>query len=330
MSMYKKRTTALKTTMDEYDSISKDDVRSKHIKFDPAEIVLPDDWYAQNTQYASRDEMKKDLGQSQVDIIERRQASNRFYGDSEQVDFENMSDVQKRALSDMYGKDTKNLDIYRKGGKFYVDQKYNITGEAGVANPIELTDPDFTTSAATKEAASEAAPSQPEIGSTNIMELFNVNPETGGNLTEAAKNFYDTSYSKDNPVLDVLQDEKWMRKARKEYNKTIAKPDAFGRTSEDRMPFERWVMNMYKPKGQDRPLHNAAKSWERINKDDGNRELKGGSKGVVESMRSPSNPFDRYKEMQREGGEATVTNKLKYTNPNHMLNKRTMSFRKKR
>ncbi len=330
MSMYKKRTTALKTTMDEYDSISKDDVRSKHIKFDPAEIVLPDDWYAQNTQYASRDEMKKDLGQSQVDIIERRQASNRFYGDSEQVDFENMSDVQKRALSDMYGKDTKNLDIYRKGGKFYVDQKYNITGEAGVANPIELTDPAFTTSEATKEAASEAAPSQPEIGSTNIMELFNVNPETGGNLTEAAKSFYDTSYSKDNPVLDVLQDEKWMRKARKEYNKTIAKPDAFGRTSEDRMPFERWVMNMYKPKGQDRPLHNAAKSWERINKDDGNRELKGGSKGVVESMRSPSNPFDRYKEMQREGGEATVTNKLKYTNPNHMLNKRTMSFRKKR
>ena len=330
MSMYKKRTTALKTTMDEYDSISKDDVRSKHIKFDPAEIVLPDDWYAQNTQYASRDEMKKDLGQSQVDIIERRQASNRFYGDSEQVDFENMSDVQKRALSDMYGKDTKNLDIYRKGGKFYVDQKYNITGEAGGANPIELTDPAFTTSEATKEAASEAAPSQPEIGSTNIMELFNVNPETGGNLTEAAKNFYDTSYSKDNPVLDVLQDEKWMRKARKEYNKTIAKPDAFGRTSEDRMPFERWVMNMYKPKGQDRPLHNAAKSWERINKDDGNRELKGGSKGVVESMRSPSNPFDRYKEMQREGGEATVTNKLKYTNPNHMLNKRTMSFRKKR
>jgi|TARA_R100000084_G_scaffold97547_1_gene51499 hypothetical protein len=328
--MYKKRTTALKTTMDEYDSISKDDVRSKHIKFDPAEIVLPDDWYAQNTQYASRDEMKKDLGQSQVDIIERRQASNRFYGDSEQVDFENMSDVQKRALSDMYGKDTKNLDIYRKGGKFYVDQKYNITGEAGVANPIELTDPAFTTSEATKEAASEAAPSQPEIGSTNIMELFNVNPETGGNLTEAAKSFYDTSYSKDNPVLDVLQDEKWMRKARKEYNKTIAKPDAFGRTSEDRMPFERWVMNMYKPKGQDRPLHNAAKSWERINKDDGNRELKGGSKGVVESMRSPSNPFDRYKEMQREGGEATVTNKLKYTNPNHMLNKRTMSFRKKR
>ena len=330
MSMYKKRATALKTTMDEYDSISKDDVRSKHIKFDPAEIVLPDDWYAQNTQYASRDEMKKDLGQSQVDIIERRQASNRFYGDSEQVDFENMSDVQKRALSDMYGKDTKNLDIYRKGGKFYVDQKYNITGEAGVANPIELTDPAFTTSEATKEAASEAAPSQPEIGSTNIMELFNVNPETGGNLTEAAKSFYDTSYSKDNPVLDVLQDEKWMRKARKEYNKTIAKPDAFGRTSEDRMPFERWVMNMYKPKGQDRPLHNAAKSWERINKDDGNRELKGGSKGVVESMRSPSNPFDRYKEMQREGGEATVTNKLKYTNPNHMLNKRTMSFRKKR
>ncbi len=330
MSMYKKRTTALKTTMDEYDSISKDDVRSKHIKFDPAEIVLPDDWYAQNTQYASRDEMKKDLGQSQVDIIERRQASNRFYGDSEQVDFENMSDVQKRALSDMYGKDTKNLDIYRKGGKFYVDQKYNITGEAGVANPIELTDPAFTTSEATKEAASEAAPSQPEIGSTNIMELFNVNPEGGGNLTEAAKSFYDTSYSKDNPVLDVLQDEKWMRKARKEYNKTIAKPDAFGRTSEDRMPFERWVMNMYKPKGQDRPLHNAAKSWERINKDDGNRELKGGSKGVVESMRSPSNPFDRYKEMQREGGEATVTNKLKYTNPNHMLNKRTMSFRKKR
>jgi len=328
--MYKKRTTALKTTMDEYDSISKDDVRSKHIKFDPAEIVLPDDWYAQNTQYASRDEMKKDLGQSQVDIIERRQASNRFYGDSEQVDFENMSDVQKQALSDMYGKDTKNLDIYRKGGKFYVDQKYNITGEAGVANPIELTDPAFTTSEATKEAASEAAPSQPEIGSTNIMELFNVNPETGGNLTEAAKSFYDTSYSKDNPVLDVLQDEKWMRKARKEYNKTIAKPDAFGRTSEDRMPFERWVMNMYKPKGQDRPLHNAAKSWERINKDDGNRELKGGSKGVVESMRSPSNPFDRYKEMQREGGEATVTNKLKYTNPNHMLNKRTMSFRKKR
>lgn len=329
MSMYKKRATAL-MNIDEYDSISKDNVRSKHMKFDPAEIVLPDDWYAQNTQYASRDEMKKELGQQQVDIIEKRQASNRFYGGSEQIDFENMSDVQKRALSDMYGKQTKDLDIYRKGGKFYVDQKYNITGEAGVANPIELTDPAFTTSEATKEAASEAAPSQPNIGSTNIMELFNVNPERGGSLTESAKNFFDTSYSKDNPVLDVLQDEKWMRKARKEYGKTRYAKQTTSRDG-NRMPFERWVMNLYKPKGQDRPLHNAAKSWERINKDDGNREIKQGSKGVVESMTmTPSNPFDRYKEMQREGGEATVTNKLKYTNPTHMLNKRTMSFRKKR
>ena len=329
MSMYKKRATAL-MNIDEYDSISKDNVRSKHMKFDPAEIVLPDDWYAQNTQYASRDEMKKELGQQHVDIIEKRQASNRFYGDSEQVDFENMSAVQQRALSDMYGKQTKDLDIYRKGGKFYVDQKYNITGEAGVANPIELTDPAFTTSEATKEAASEAAPSQPNIGSTNIMELFNVNPERGGSLTEAAKNFFDTSYSKDNPVLDVLQDEKWMRKARKEYGKTRYAKQTTSRDG-NRMPFERWVMNLYKPKGQDRPLHNAAKSWERINKDDGNREIKQGSKGVVESMTmTPSNPFDRYKEMQREGGEATVTNKLKYTNPTHMLNKRTMSFRKKR
>ena len=329
MSMYKKRATAL-MNIDEYDSISKDNVRSKHMKFDPAEIVLPDDWYAQNTQYASRDEMKKELGQQHVDIIEKRQASNRFYGDSEQVDFENMSAVQQRALSDMYGKQTKDLDISRKGGKFYVDQKYNITGEAGVANPIELTDPAFTTSEATKEAASEAAPSQPNIGSTNIMELFNVNPERGGSLTEAAKNFFDTSYSKDNPVLDVLQDEKWMRKARKEYGKTRYAKQTTSRDG-NRMPFERWVMNLYKPKGQDRPLHNAAKSWERINKDDGNREIKQGSKGVVESMTmTPSNPFDRYKEMQREGGEATVTNKLKYTNPTHMLNKRTMSFRKKR
>ena len=241
-----------------------------------------------------------------------------------------MSDVQKRALSDMYGKQTKDLDIYRKGGKFYVDQKYNITREAGVANPIELKDPAFTTSEATKEAASEAAPSQPNIGSTNIMELFNVNPERGGSLTEAAKNFFDTSYSKDNPVLDVLQDEKWMRKARKEYGKTRYAKQTTSRDG-NRMPFERWVMNLYKPKGQDRPLHNAAKSWERINKDDGNREIKQGSKEVVESMTmTPSNPFDRYKEMQREGGEATVTNKLKYTNPTHMLNKRTMSFRKKR
>jgi len=181
---------------------------------------------------------------------------------------------------------------------------------------------------------------QTPVGQKSIMELFGVDPSKGGHLTEHAKNFFDTSYSTDNPVLDVLQDDKWMRKARKAYEKR--NPSARERS---RMPFERWVMQGYKPKGQDQSLHQMAKIWEGDNSGDTDnsqfllpdgaeamdREITG-AKDVSMSRRKKSNPFDRYNEMQRKGGEGdkppTNMRRMNTKPVSKMLQGRTMSFRK--
>ena len=181
---------------------------------------------------------------------------------------------------------------------------------------------------------------QTPVGQKSIMELFNVDPAKGGHLTEHAKSFFDTSYSTDNPVLDVLQDDKWMRKARKAYEKR--NPSDRDRAT---MPFERWAMQLYVPKGQKQSLHKQAKIWEGDNAGDTDssqfllpdgteamdREITG-AKDVAMSRRKKSNPFDRYTEMEREGGEKTPppTNmKRMNTKPvSKMLQGRTMSFRK--
>ncbi len=180
------------------------------------------------------------------------------------------------------------------------------------------------------------------------MEIFGVDPSKGGHLTEHAKSFFDTTFSTDNPVLDVLQDDKWMRKARKAYEKQIPGNDKSpsGRKSQSKYrskwPFERWVMQGYKPKGSDKSLLNQAKIWEGDNSGDTDssqfqlpdgtdamdREITG-AKDVTTSRYKKSNPFDRWKEEQKaqvEGGGTPPPGQFNASS--HMLNARTMSFRK--
>ena len=155
------------------------------------------------------------------------------------------------------------------------------------------------------EQQEEQKPSylQTPVGQQSIMELFNVNPEQGGNLTNNAKNFFDTSFSTDNPVLDVLKDDKYMKKARKAYNK-----ENFSSKQKATMPFERYVMQTYKG-----GLSSQAKQWEGDNAQDTdtsqfqnpdgtdamNREIDS-SKDAAVSRRVESNPFDRYIEQQKK------------------------------
>ncbi len=201
------------------------------------------------------------------------------------------------------------------------------------------------------ERQEEQKPSylQTPAGQQNIMELFNVNPETGGGLSENAKGFFDTSYSTDNPTLDVLKDPKWMRKARKEYGKTRyanAKPSRHG----NNMPFEKWAMKLYKPKGSNMSLHQQAKIWEGDNPGDTDnsqfklpdgtdamdREITS-AKDVAMSQRQPSNPFERYKEQQKretsqEESPETTTQFKSSRGQSKMIKNfgKPMSFRKNR
>tara|TARA_R110002012_G_scaffold51686_1_gene133346 strand:+ start:517 stop:1575 length:1059 start_codon:yes stop_codon:yes gene_type:complete len=252
-------------------------------------LEAPEDYYSKTSDY-SKEEFEKKMGSDQVDIQNERYTAEQWNKEAEEVSFDNLTPEQKASLDNFYGEDIEKREgtkILKKDGKFYLDQGQFFTDETGVTKPLEITDPAFNQAPDKAEAASEEAPSQPSAGSKNIMELFNVNPEFGGSLTENAKSFYDTSYSEDNPVLDVLQDEKWMRKARKEYDKLN-----LSNQKRSQMPFEKWAMKTYKPKGQDGSLNVMAKSWERENKNNADREVTS-SKGVVESGRRKGNPFDR-------------------------------------
>ena len=111
------------------------------------------------------------------------------------------------------------------------------------------------------------------------------------------------------------------------------------------MPFERWVMTRYKPKGGEGSLDQRARIWEGDNAGDTDssqfqlpdgtdamdREIKGAGYAAA-SRYKKSNPFDRYKEEQeRIASEQRrpVTN-MKRKPVVKMLQGRTMSFRKKR
>jgi len=234
-------------------------------------------------------------------------------------------------------------------------KKYNMDGTAKTEYKEETTT-DLTPAELEKiqkrevdqipqlETNEEQKPSylQTPVGQQNIMELFNVNPETGGSLSENAKSFFDTSYSIDNPTLDVLKDDKWMRKARKEYEKSGASERGYHKRHGQSNPFEKWVMKTYKPKGSNMSLHQQAKIWEGDNATDTdnsqfelpdgtdamNREVSS-AKDVAMSQRKPSNPFERYKEEQKalaEGGDQTPP--TDFNASSHMSSRKTMSFRK--
>ncbi len=306
--------------------------KTRHVEFDSDDTKLSDDWYAQNTSFGSEEEFKRELGQEQVDIAENREASNRFYNDADKVDFENMSDIQQKTLSSLYGKQVDNLDVYQKDGKFYIDQGTHMGNEKGFTNPIEITDPAFQTP---DQASAQAAEQEAPQGGNpvTVAQIFNVNPETV--TTNSEDRTLLNQFSESNPSFDWMQDEKKVQKARKLYEKYKKNAtDSRGKN----ISFFEYSMKHLPQKvhgGEKGSLNVSAKSWETKNKpgrDGGSGEgLQGGSKSSVTA--SYVKDKGSWRDGVREASEApdpAPTNKLKYANPNHVLNKRTMSFRRKR
>ncbi len=328
---------------------------SKMVKdaVDSALNDLTDDGYKLIDSKTTELDMSKDpryeSGTSTTDLYERKGQDDPYEG--EKIDSDTWKNLYDEA---MQGGGSEGMREYVR--------KYNIDGTAKAEykeetttdlNPAELEQIQKreVSEVPRVEREIEQKPSylQTPVGGKNIMELFNVNPELGGNLTENAKSFFDTTFSTDNPVLEVLNDDKWMKKARKEYEKNMKKRVGSSSKSQykykSNMPFERWVMTRYKPKGGEGSLDQRARIWEGDNAGDTDssqfqlpdgtdamdREIKGAGYAAA-SRYKKSNPFDRYKEEQEriasEQGRP-VTN-MKRKPVVKMLQGRTMSFRKKR
>lgn len=304
--------------------------RSQHVEFDPDAIQLPDEHFIE-MGFEGRDDYIREMGRGQVEIEENRQASNKFYNDAQKVNMNDLSDAQQNALADMYGsKQVGDLEIYQKDGKFYFDQGEHITDEKGVTTPIEITDPAFQVK---DQPVKESGEQQvPQGGNpVTVAQLFNVNPESVTTTSQDRQLLM--QFSESNPNFAWMQDEKKMKKARNAYQKFK------NRATTDRdknMTFFEYSMNKLDKKihgGDKNTLKASAKTWESKNKpskESGSGEgLQGGAKTSTTSTYVKDKGSWR-DSVRIPGEQPPPTNKLKYSNPQHPLNKRTMSFRRKR
>ena len=156
-------------------------------------------------------------------------------------------------------------------------------------------------------------------GSMNLAQLLNQNPEQ--TMTSNASDFFNTEFSSDNPTFDVIKDDKFMRKARKEYNKM----DYSGRQRQT-MPFNRWLMESYKPKGMDGTLITQARQWEGDNATDTDSSGEGGAVDRdIASARESSEA--RYKAGPRDWRDTQRQTGAGDRPATRMLKNRTLSFR---
>ena len=171
-------------------------------------------------------------------------------------------------------------------------------------------------------------PVKREEGSMNLAQILGQNPDQV--MTSNASDFFNTEFSSDNPTFDVLKDPKFTRKARKEYEKFVKQ---YGPRKRQSMPFNRYLMQIYQPKGMDSNLLDQARRWEGDNAGDTdssgeggavNREI-AGAKDTAEARYKAGS--DDWKSTVRDEGEQPrpVT---QFASKSHMLNKRTMAFRK--
>jgi len=184
----------------------------------------------------------------------------------------------------------------------------------------------------TSEEKPTMDPVQREETGTSLATFFGKDPGQAGSLSSHAKDYFNIELSSDNPVMDFVKDDKFMKKARKEYSKTShakAKPRRGGIT----MPFERWMMQHYKPKGADESLIEQAKSWEGENATDtdysgeagGVRRDIGGAKDTAEARYSDKD-WTETGEREKTGGQPATQFKAQ----SHILKGRSMSFRNKK
>ena len=169
-------------------------------------------------------------------------------------------------------------------------------------------------------------PVKRQQGSQNLAQILGQNPDQV--MTSNASDFFNTEFSGDNPTFDILKDDKFMRKARKEYEKMN-----FSGRKRQTMPFNRWLMQSYRPKGMDGTLIDQAREWEGDNATDTDSSGEGGAVDRdTESARQSSEArysagSGDWRSTVRDEGEQPRP-VPRFASKSHMLNKRTMAFKK--
>ena len=161
-------------------------------------------------------------------------------------------------------------------------------------------------------------------GSQNLAEILGQNPEQI--MTSNASDFFNTEFSNDNPTFDIIKDDKFMRKARKAYEK-----ENYSSRQRQTMPFNRWLMQSYQPKGMDGTLIEQARQWEGDNATDTDSSGEGGTvdrstASAQDSSRARYSAGPDDWRNKRSTGQGQPTSMKRPVTK--MLQGRTMSFRK--
>jgi len=219
-------------------------------------LEAPEDYYSE-TSTMSKEEFEKEMGSDQVDLQNKRYTAEQWNKEAEEVSFDNLTPEQKTSLDNFYGEDIekrKGTKILKKDGKFYLDQGDYHTDESGVTKPMEITDPAFNQAPDKSEPGVEER-SEPTIGAVNLADVLGYGDD--GRLQNMSANdqkFFNTKFSEDNEALNILSDQKFIKKSRKQYEKAM-------KGKKNKQPFGKWLMNQSHPELGGK-IMNAARQWE--------------------------------------------------------------------
>ena len=170
-----------------------------------------------------------------------------------------------------------------------------------------------------------------EMPDKSLASIFNLNPDRAGFMTSHAAEFFDQKFSVDNPTFDVLKDNKFMKKARREYDKLN-----YSSNKRRTLPFERWVMQSYRPDGSGDTLIDQARTWQDDNpmhddsshykRPDGEDAIIRSGAGDTGGNRNRPDQPSWYDKAEVEGGRSSGPQMKRPVTK--MLKGRTMAFRK--
>tara|TARA_Y100000289_G_scaffold51162_1_gene52206 strand:- start:814 stop:1836 length:1023 start_codon:yes stop_codon:yes gene_type:complete len=275
---------------------------------------------SKTTDLDMSEDPRYESGTTTTDVYSRTGEDDPFEG--EKTD----SDTWKRQYEEaMEGGGSKGMQEYVK--------KYNMDGTAKTEYKEETTT-DLTPAELEEIKKKEVnrvdvddnlelQPVQRTEGSQNLATILGQNPDSV--MTSNASDFFNTEFSNDNPTFDILKNDKFMRKARKEYEKMN-----YSGKKRQSMPFNRWLMQSYQPKGMEGTLIEQARTWEGDNATDTDSSGEGGTvKRDTETAKQSSEA--RYSANPDDWRKATVTGGQsggpQFNSKSHMPT-RTMAFRK--
>jgi len=208
--------------------------------------------YYDETSTMSKEDFEKEMGSKQVDLQNQRYTAEQWNKGAKEVSFDNLTPEQKESLDNFYGEDIekrKGTKILQKDGKFYLDQGQFHTSETGVTKPLEITDPAFNQAPVEEEVG-------PTIGAVNLADVLGYGGDDKRlqNMSANDQKFFNASFSEDNEALNILSDQKFIKKSRKQYEKAM-------KNKKDKQPFGKWLMRQKHPELGGNIL-SAARTWE--------------------------------------------------------------------